>query len=297
MRDVARHLAGELLGRRDPPTAIFASSDTQALGVLEAVRTAGLRVPGDVSVVGFDDVEVSGYVGLTTVRQPLFESGSLAPCCCSASLGDDEVPGPLVHRLDLELVERSTTAPPKHEYPRVQLATGHHEDHENRQRGSVGNMAQIVLEDVWKVFADGTEAVRAFNLDIADGEFMVLVGPSGCGKTTALRMVAGLETHHARARSCIGDRVVNDLPPKERDIAMVFQNYALYPHMTVFDNMAFGLKLQKVPRAEIETAGAGRCAHPRPRRAAAPQAGGAVGRPARSGWRWAGPSCATRRRS
>jgi multiple sugar transport system ATP-binding protein len=112
-------------------------------------------------------------------------------------------------------------------------------------------MAQIVLEDVWKVFADGTEAVRAFSLDIVDGEFMVLVGPSGCGKTTALRMVAGLETI-SKGKVVIGDRIVNDLPPKERDIAMVFQNYALYPHMSVFDNMAFGLKLQKVPRPEIE---------------------------------------------
>jgi multiple sugar transport system ATP-binding protein len=112
-------------------------------------------------------------------------------------------------------------------------------------------MAQIVLEDVWKVFADGTEAVRSLYLDIADGEFMVLVGPSGCGKTTALRMVAGLE-RISKGKITIGDRVVNDVPPKERDIAMVFQNYALYPHMSVFDNMAFGLKLQKVPRDEID---------------------------------------------
>jgi multiple sugar transport system ATP-binding protein len=111
-------------------------------------------------------------------------------------------------------------------------------------------MSEIVLDDVWKVFGDGTEAVRRFDLQIADGEFVVLVGPSGCGKTTVLRMVAGLETISKGAVS-IGDRVVNDVPPKERDIAMVFQNYALYPHMTVFDNMAFGLKLQKVPKDEI----------------------------------------------
>jgi len=113
-------------------------------------------------------------------------------------------------------------------------------------------MAGIVLEDVWKVFADGTEAVRALDLDIADGEFIVLVGPSGCGKTTALRMVAGLEDI-SKGTIRIGDRVVNDVPPKERDIAMVFQNYALYPHMSVFDNMAFGLKLQKLPRPDIES--------------------------------------------
>ncbi|MDQ3898697.1 MAG: sn-glycerol-3-phosphate ABC transporter ATP-binding protein UgpC [Actinomycetota bacterium] len=112
-------------------------------------------------------------------------------------------------------------------------------------------MAQIVLDDVWKVFADGTEAVRALDLTIEDREFMVLVGPSGCGKTTALRMVAGLEPI-TKGEVRIGDRVVNNVPPKERDIAMVFQNYALYPHMTVFDNMAFGLKLQKVPRPEID---------------------------------------------
>ena len=112
-------------------------------------------------------------------------------------------------------------------------------------------MAEIVLEDVWKVYPDGTEAVRALDLTIADGEFMVLVGPSGCGKTTALRMVAGLEVI-SKGSIRIGDRVVNDVPPKARDIAMVFQNYALYPHMSVFDNMAFGLKLQKLPGDEID---------------------------------------------
>jgi multiple sugar transport system ATP-binding protein len=112
-------------------------------------------------------------------------------------------------------------------------------------------MAQIVLEDVWKVYADGTEAVRSLDLHIEDGEFMVLVGPSGCGKTTALRMVAGLEAI-TKGEVRIGDRVVNDVPPKERDIAMVFQNYALYPHMSVYDNMAFGLKLQKVAKPEID---------------------------------------------
>ncbi|HVJ95729.1 MAG TPA: sn-glycerol-3-phosphate ABC transporter ATP-binding protein UgpC [Acidimicrobiia bacterium] len=113
-------------------------------------------------------------------------------------------------------------------------------------------MAEITLEDVWKVYDDGTEAVRALSLDIADKEFVVLVGPSGCGKTTALRMIAGLEAI-SRGKVSIGEAVVNDVPPKARDIAMVFQNYALYPHMSVFDNMAFGLKLQKVPRAEIRS--------------------------------------------
>jgi multiple sugar transport system ATP-binding protein len=112
-------------------------------------------------------------------------------------------------------------------------------------------MAEITLDDVWKVYGDGTEAVRSLDLDIRDGEFVVLVGPSGCGKTTALRMVAGLETI-SKGEARIGGRVVNDVPPKERDIAMVFQNYALYPHMTVFDNMAFGLKLQGLPKDDIQ---------------------------------------------
>ncbi len=111
-------------------------------------------------------------------------------------------------------------------------------------------MAEIVLDDVWKEYPDGTVAVQNLDLDIDDKEFVVLVGPSGCGKTTALRMIAGLESI-TRGTARIGDRVVNDVPPKERDIAMVFQNYALYPHMSVFDNMAFGLKLQKVPKPEI----------------------------------------------
>jgi multiple sugar transport system ATP-binding protein len=112
-------------------------------------------------------------------------------------------------------------------------------------------MAEIVMDGVSKVYTDGTPAVSDLNLDIQDGEFIVLVGPSGCGKTTALRMVAGLETiTHGSIR--IGERVVNGVPPKERDIAMVFQNYALYPHMSVYDNMAFGLKLRKLDKSEID---------------------------------------------
>ncbi len=112
-------------------------------------------------------------------------------------------------------------------------------------------MAEIVLDEVSKEYADGTIAVSDLNLDIQDGEFVVLVGPSGCGKTTALRMIAGLEGISGGTIS-IGDRVVNAVPPKERDIAMVFQNYALYPHMTVYDNMAFGLKLRKLSKEEID---------------------------------------------
>ncbi|HWC32633.1 MAG TPA: sn-glycerol-3-phosphate ABC transporter ATP-binding protein UgpC [Actinomycetota bacterium] len=112
-------------------------------------------------------------------------------------------------------------------------------------------MAEIALEDVSKVFPDGTAAVEDFDLGIRDGEFMVLVGPSGSGKTTALRMVAGLE-NATGGTIRIGDRVVNDVPPKDRDIAMVFQNYALYPHMSVYENMAFGLKLRRVSKDEID---------------------------------------------
>ena len=112
-------------------------------------------------------------------------------------------------------------------------------------------MAEIVLDDVSKVYADGTTAVSDLSVGIGDGEFIVLVGPSGCGKTTALRMVAGLESITGGTIT-IGDRVVNTVPPKERDIAMVFQNYALYPHMSVFDNMAFGLKLRKLSKEEVD---------------------------------------------
>jgi multiple sugar transport system ATP-binding protein len=104
-------------------------------------------------------------------------------------------------------------------------------------------MAEITLEKLTKIYGDGTKAVSELDLEIADGEFVVLVGPSGCGKTSALRMIAGLEPI-TDGRVVIGGEVVNNLPPKDRDIAMIFQNYALYPHMSAFDNMAFGLKLR-----------------------------------------------------
>ena len=112
-------------------------------------------------------------------------------------------------------------------------------------------MAEVTLSEVYKLYAGGVPAVKGINLDIRDGEFLVLVGPSGCGKSTTLRMVAGLE-EISGGTIRIGSRVVNDVPPKDRDIAMVFQNYALYPHMTVYDNMGFGLKLRKAPAAEID---------------------------------------------
>src|SRR5512136_780992 len=111
-------------------------------------------------------------------------------------------------------------------------------------------MASVTFDHVYKRFGD-VVAVNDLNIEVADKEFVVFVGPSGCGKTTSLRLLAGLE-EISEGTISIGDRVVNDVPPKDRDIAMVFQSYALYPHMSVYDNMAFGLKLRKVPKAEID---------------------------------------------
>ena len=112
-------------------------------------------------------------------------------------------------------------------------------------------MGAVTFDGVSKIYADGTKAVNAMDLEIQDGEFMVLVGPSGCGKTTALRMVAGLEDISEGVLK-IGDKVVNHMPPRDRDIAMVFQSYALYPHLSVYENIAFGLKLKKMPKQEID---------------------------------------------
>src|ERR1017187_938500 len=112
-------------------------------------------------------------------------------------------------------------------------------------------MAEVAFENVSKIYPDGTRAVNDINLDIRDGEFMVFVGPSGCGKTTALRMVAGLE-EISEGTVQIGERVVNHVPSRDRDIAMVFQSYALYPHLSVYENIAFGLRLKKLPKAEID---------------------------------------------
>ncbi len=112
-------------------------------------------------------------------------------------------------------------------------------------------MASLSLTNICKVYPNGVKAVKDFNLEIEDKEFIIFVGPSGCGKSTTLRMIAGLE-EISSGELKIGDRIVNDIEPKDRDIAMVFQNYALYPHMTVYDNMAFGLKLRKVPKDQID---------------------------------------------
>ena len=112
-------------------------------------------------------------------------------------------------------------------------------------------MAGVTFEGVTKTYPDGTTAVNSLDLDIGDGEFMVLVGPSGCGKTTALRMAAGLEDISSGVMR-IGNRIVNHVPSRDRDIAMVFQSYALYPHLSVYDNIAFGLKVKRLPKDEIE---------------------------------------------
>ena len=112
-------------------------------------------------------------------------------------------------------------------------------------------MASLSLKNICKVYPNGFVAVKDFNLEVEDKEFIIFVGPSGCGKSTTLRMIAGLE-EISSGELWIGDKLMNDVEPKDRDIAMVFQNYALYPHMTVYDNMAFGLKLRKVPKAEID---------------------------------------------
>ena len=157
-------------------------------------------------------------------------------------------------------------------------------------------MAEIVLEHVTKRFPDGALAVNDFNLDIADGEFVILVGPSGCGKSTTLNMIAGLEDI-TRGELRIGGQVVNNKAPKDRDIAMVFQSYALYPHMTVRENMGFALKLAKTPQATSSTRRStrrpGSSTSPSSWTASRPTCPAASG----SGSRWAGRSSATRRRS
>ena len=154
-------------------------------------------------------------------------------------------------------------------------------------------MASVAIRDVRKAFG-ATHVIHGVNIAIDDGEFVVLVGPSGCGKSTLLRMIAGLE-NITGGEIRIGDRVVNDVPPKERDIAMVFQNYALYPHMTVADNMAFSLKLRRRAEGRDRAAREPRGRHPRPDarcssaiRASSPAASASASP-------WAAPSCAIRR--
>ena len=143
-------------------------------------------------------------------------------------------------------------------------------------------MAEIVLEHITKRFPDGSLAVNDFNLDIRDGEFVILVGPSGCGKSTTLNMIAGLEDITS-GELLIGGKVVNSKSPKDRDIAMVFQSYALYPHMTVRENMGFALKLAKTPKDVINQKVEEAAQDPRPDPVSGPQAGQPVRRPAAAG--------------
>ena len=156
-------------------------------------------------------------------------------------------------------------------------------------------MAKVLMEKLNKHYGE-VKAVKDLDLEIPDKEFVVLVGPSGCGKTTTLRMVAGLEDITA-GDIYIDDKVVNHLPPKDRDIAMVFQNYALYPHMTVYQNMAFAIDLAEVPQGGDRPAGEGGGGNPEYRRAVTAQSPrrcpGGSGR----GWRWGERSCGSRRYS
>ena len=157
-------------------------------------------------------------------------------------------------------------------------------------------MATVTLDKVNKVYENGFHAIHDLDLEIADQEFLVLVGPSGCGKSTALRMIAGLETITGGEMK-IGEKVVNDVEPKDRDIAMVFQNYALYPHMSVYDNIGFALKLAKVPKDEIDQSRTS--THPRSSNSTPISTGNPASSPvaSASGWRWVARSCDSRRRS
>ena len=157
-------------------------------------------------------------------------------------------------------------------------------------------MADIVFDKVTKRYDDGFEAVKALDLEIKDGEFMILVGPSGCGKSTALRMIAGLEDI-SDGELKIGDDVVNDNAPKDRDIAMVFQNYALYPHMTVRDNMGFALEARGRRQGRDRQEGRRGRRRPRPRPTTSTASRPTCPAASASASRWAARSCATRRRS
>ena len=156
-------------------------------------------------------------------------------------------------------------------------------------------MATVEIRDVKKAYG-ATQVIHGVSVDIQDGEFVILVGPSGCGKSTLLRMIAGLE-NITGGEIRIGNRVVNDVPPKERDIAMVFQNYALYPHMTVADNMAFSLKLKRAPKSEINPRGRPGRRDPRPQASSSTAIRASSRAASASASPWAARSCAIRRSS
>ncbi len=157
-------------------------------------------------------------------------------------------------------------------------------------------MAEVKLENVSKIYDGKVTAVRDVSVTVNDREFVVLVGPSGCGKSTALRMIAGLE-EISQGTISIGGKVVNDVPPKDRDIAMVFQNYALYPHMSVYENLAFGLKLRKYDKKEIDSRVQARRDDPRHRRRSSTASRRPSPGDSASAWRSGGRSSASRRSS
>ena len=216
-----------LLRRNPAIDAVFVASDAMALGALRALDATGRRVPDDVAVVGFDDIGVAATATppLTSVRQPLTEmtrpsAPSVAPRSSGTSTRDSR---------------------PRH------IDTPHCRCHLDGSR----IMASVTFDHATRMYPKAERpAVDAFDLHIPAGEFIVLVGPSGCGKSTCLRMLAGLEPLDDGS-VFIGDVDVSNLPPKERDVAMVFQSYALYPHLTVAENMGFALKIAGVPKHEI----------------------------------------------
>ena len=277
------HRAGHaLLTMPDHPDALLISSDVQAIGVLSAAAELGRRVPEDLAVVSFDGTRAGAFAvpvsRRSLSRQPRWPEGRWTSCDGPATTCFISHSSPSWYAEEAAGAERVTstarpspaTCRPPEESDLSPLARGspalwfrqpaHLElnspvnpqfDHHSEPRRRFP-MATVDLDSLDKIYENGFHAIHELTLDIADKEFLVLVGPSGCGKSTALRMVAGLETISGGTMK-IGDRVVNDVEPKDRDIAMVFQNYALYPHMTVFDNIGFALKLAGVPKQEIDT--------------------------------------------
>ncbi len=222
-----------LLDRRPDITAVFAIADVLAIGAIRAAMDRNLDVPGDISVMGFDGIELGEYMTprLTTVRQSREE------------IADTSV--------EMLLSGITKTEETFHEVIPFDLVLGESTTYIKRLEKEKSSMANITFKNVKKIYGNGNVVVPDLNLEIKDKEFIVLVGPSGCGKSTTLRMIAGLE-EVSEGDLFIGEKRVNDVPPKDRDIAMVFQSYALYPHMTVYKNMAFALELRKTPKDEID---------------------------------------------
>ncbi len=240
--------ASDLLSLPEPPSAILAGSAALAFGTLHAAYDAGRQVGDDLALIVFDDPSSAAHAvpPLTAVRQPVWDVGrALAELLVGVIEGTaaDSIRAASIATDRSSLMRRNPpTTVGRHTW-RTRWAFA----------GTIAGertVASIKFEHVEKYFGN-VHVLKDLNIDVADREFLVLVGPSGCGKTTALRLLAGLE-EISDGSIYIGDRRVNDVAPKDRDIAMVFQSYALYPHMSVYDNMAFGLKLRKTPKAEID---------------------------------------------